>query len=293
MTNTHEIRESIVLENEGEKIFAILHRPLNPNPCPAVLFCHGFAGQKTGKHKAYVVLAEELAKVGVASLRIDFRGCGDSEGSLVNSRLESQVQDALLALDFLAEHPLIDATKLGIFGRSLGGAIAVIAANRYQTTKSSASPISLCLALWAPLFSAQPFAKSWTKPWANELLLLKKGTPIIVNGQQVGLPFLKDLLEMKLETELFSLKDLPLLHIHGENDKIIGAEQAQNYRACREDASADTLFLSLPKSDHDFSDCEERNEATVKTVAWFRSTLTRVNHERYELDAKFKNGREG
>ncbi len=98
-----EKRECITLKNHDEKIFAIFHQPitLGNEKAPAILICHGFAGQKTGRYRLYVTLAEELAKSGVAVLRLDFRGCGDSEGDFVNTTLAGEVSDALKGLEFL------------------------------------------------------------------------------------------------------------------------------------------------------------------------------------------------
>ena len=50
------------------------------------------------------VLQKRLAQSGIASLRLDFRGCGDSEGSFEETDLESQISDALLGLNYLATH---------------------------------------------------------------------------------------------------------------------------------------------------------------------------------------------
>ena len=43
-----EDRQSVVIENDGQKIFGMLHRPLPIRKTPAVLMCHGFAGNKAG-----------------------------------------------------------------------------------------------------------------------------------------------------------------------------------------------------------------------------------------------------
>ena len=147
-----EERESITLINDGQKIFAIFHKPLNTVKSPAILICPGFGGTKCGKHRLFVTLAQELARKGIASLRFDYRGAGDSEGEFENINVESKVSDVLLCLDFLASEPSIDSSRLGLLGRSLGGAISVLAANRYKNIKS--------LALWAPVFSSEPWRKN-------------------------------------------------------------------------------------------------------------------------------------
>ena len=258
MSEKFEVRESVILENDDEKIFAVFHKPKKTiKKIPAVLFCHGFAGQKTGRHRAYVTIAEELAKSGIASLRLDFRGCGDSEGNLFQSSITGQVKDALKGLEFLINQEEIDASSIGILGRSLGGAIAVMTAKQFGSIKS--------LALWAPVFS--------TKPWERELALLNKQEPIIFNGELIGRAFLKDLFNMQLGSDLLTLNEVPLLHIHGDQDFIVNSEHKKNYQTCRMNAEAETLFLNLEKCDHEFSDVEERNKAISSTVAWFQETL--------------------
>jgi len=264
-----ETRESVILINENEKIFSIFHAPINSGnkttKVPAILMCHGFAGQKTGKYRLYVTIAEELAKNGIAVLRIDFRGCGDSEGDFINTSLMGEVSDALKGLEFLNDHPAVDSSRLGIFGRSLGGAIAVIAAKKFKSIKS--------LALWAPMFSAE----SWHEKW----LLLKKANlseeqmkkMMVMNGQLAGEKFLTELFEMRLGDELASLKETPLLHIQAEMDNIVTVEHTLKYKQFRSGVTAKTEFISFENSDHDFSNFRERDEAVKKTVSWFINTL--------------------
>src|SRR5689334_8479689 len=125
MTNKFEERKTVTLLSQDLKLFGILHLPLlkNSEKAPAVLFCHGFGGNKSGRYRLYVRLAEKLSQAGIAVLRFDFRGCGDSEGAFGDITIETQVQDALAAAEFLLTHPSVDPNRFGIFGSSLGGAI--------------------------------------------------------------------------------------------------------------------------------------------------------------------------
>ncbi len=252
-----EVRESVVLINENEKIFAIFHKPITENKFPAILVCHGFAGQKTGRYRLYVTLAEELSRQGIGVLRIDFRGCGDSEGNFFETTLLGEVSDALKGLEFLKNHPQVDSERLGIFGRSLGGAIAILAAKQFKTIKA--------LSLFVPMFSAES--------WQNKLDVLNLKQKIVMNGQEIGRIFLKQLFEMRLEDEIETLKNIPLLHINAKKDQVIGFEHVQKYKLARANATAKTEFVDLENSDHDFSDEEERSEAIQKAVDWFKSLL--------------------
>ena len=95
-----EERLPLILENEGKKIFAVLHIPKVNTKIPGVIFCHGLAGHKTGKHRVYVDLASSLVSAGIAVLRFDYRGCGDSEGEFFDVTPETHYSDAKCCLQY-------------------------------------------------------------------------------------------------------------------------------------------------------------------------------------------------
>ena len=259
-----EVREAITLVNNGEKIFGIVHRPFSESPVPAVLFCPGFAGNKSGKFRLFVRLAQDLAQMGIAVFRFDYRGAGDSEGDFENITIESQVSDALCCLKFLAEDPRIDRNHLGILGRSLGGVIAILAANHFGSIKSTA--------LWAPVFTSAPWKRLWDSFQKNNLNSEEKKQ---IQNLPAGIPnlvFLEQFFELNLQNELRYLREVPLLHIEAQKDMIIDADQVKAYRAARNDAGK-SRFITLPLSDHDFSIAEEQVQAINETCKWFKDTL--------------------
>lgn len=260
-----EIREAITLENQQEKIFGVLHRPLSStHPVPAVVVCPGFGGNKCGKFRLFVTLGKELAKRGIAVLRFDYRGAGDSEGEFQDMTLEGKISDALTCLDFLAQDPQIDATRLGLLGRSLGGAIAVLAARRYPSIKS--------LALWAPIFKSDPWRKLWEAYQADPQGLSKQEIFRLIPTAMPNLEFVNQFFQLDLARELKELQQVPLLHIHGEQDRIVEIEHAQDYKRIREGLGL-TRFVRLPHSDHDFSDFNEQTTAIQETCDWYQKTL--------------------
>lgn len=265
MESKFEDREWVLLENEGMKIFGVLHKPLGKEKVPAILICHGFAGNKCGRHGMYVNLAKRLSKNGIAVLRIDFRGSGDSEGSLPDMSLETEVSDALLGLKYLENLPYVDPSRIGLMGRSLGGAVAVITASRYKNTKS--------LSLWAPVFHAE----QWKNEWKAAQIKLSRNIPLEhamrFNGHVAGREFVKQIFEMRLDHELKQIEHVPLLHIHGEKDNIVSIEHADHYLRCREHVIGKTRFVRLPHGDHDFTVWEAQEKAMEETTLWFQETL--------------------
>jgi uncharacterized protein len=262
---TVEIREAITLENNGEKIFGILHRPLHSHHVPGIVICPGFAGNKCGKFRMFVTLAKELAKQGIAVLRFDYRGSGDSEGEFNDITLEGKTIDTIKCLDFLANHQQIDPSRLGLLGRSLGGAIAVLTARRYQGIKS--------LALWAPVFKSDPWRELWESFKSNRQLdQAKKDILRNLPANVPNLDFLNQFFKLDLERELDGLKHIPLLHIHGVQDHVVKIEHAKDYEKVRVGLD-NTRFVQLPRSDHDFSDVHEQAIAIQETCQWYLQTL--------------------
>lgn len=263
-----EERHCVVLENEGQKIFGMLHLPLKTDDkkVAAVLMCHGFAGNKSGRYRIYVHLAQALAKAGIASLRIDFRGSGDSEGDFSDMTVESEVSDVITGLEFLRSHPKINESRIGVLGNSFGGAIAILAASRYGHIKS--------LVLLAALFNSQQWRQKWEK------LQMKGGDSSVVeeimrtyDGNVPGKAFYQSFFKMDVEPHLPNLNGMPLLLIHSENDDRVNISEAENYLRCRKDAKGATRLVKLQKCGHDFALADERMLAITNAVEWFSNTL--------------------
>lgn len=266
----------------GLKLFGVLHLPEHfTPPFPAVLMIHGLAGTKAGRHRLYVRLAEKLSKMGIASLRLDMRGCGDSEGDFSRITVDTQVADALLGLDFLTSHPFISKDQIGILGRSMGGAVAVLVAKEAMKRQT----MTLCsMALWCPLFSAKPWAQEWYKMQQQPQV---KGVTSEAHRhyvQQNGILFQDELVSMKLLEQLFrldltpaleELRDIPFFFAHSINDPVVGIEQTQGYLQQREalQASAETKFCSFQGKDHEFSLPNEQSELLEESSKWFHHSL--------------------
>lgn len=260
-----EEREPLVLTNNGQKIFGVIHRPVNVAKPPVVLMCHGLGGQKVGKGRIYVQLAEKLSAMGIASLRIDFRGSGDSEGDFSAMTVESEVSDALVALDYLKKDSSFDSTRIALFGRSFGGAVAVLAAHRFGAIKS--------LALWAPVFGSEQWKEMWLKLHSAPIEVRKRNSLFEIEGLSPGYPFFEQLFSLKLQEPLKDLAAVPLLHIHGEKDNVVDLSHADKYREARQHALAKSTFMLLQETDHEFSHQEERHAALEATREWIASTL--------------------
>ncbi|MDE5869628.1 MAG: alpha/beta hydrolase [Muribaculaceae bacterium] len=72
------------------------------------------------EHKPFAVIADALARNGIASLRYDDRGLGESTGDVINCTTEDLMKDALSGINLLRQR----FNKVGVLGHSEGGTIA-------------------------------------------------------------------------------------------------------------------------------------------------------------------------
>jgi pimeloyl-ACP methyl ester carboxylesterase len=72
-----------------------------------------------------VAIAEKLAAVGVASLRYDKRGVGESDGDYLSMGFDAETREAAVALDALRAIEGVDPARVGVIGHSVGATIAI------------------------------------------------------------------------------------------------------------------------------------------------------------------------
>lgn len=106
--------------------------PPGPGPHPAVLLVsdvgpHDRDAAHFG-HAPFLVLADHLARAGIAVLRVDDRGVGGSDAGPPNAGSADLVTDIAAGLDHLKARRDIDAGRLGVIGHGFGAWLATLAA---------------------------------------------------------------------------------------------------------------------------------------------------------------------
>ena len=120
------MEEKISFLSDGLKLSGIVEAPSDWKPGerrPAFIVLHGFGGNKDGHGQ--VVVAKQLTGWGYITLRIDVRGCGDSEGERGRIICLDQVADSRNALSYFAMRPEVDPDRIALVGSSFGAAVAV------------------------------------------------------------------------------------------------------------------------------------------------------------------------
>lgn len=126
----------LMLDNGEYEIPAIMTSPEGKAVVPGVILLHGSASHKNEVGDLYLRLAEQLANNGIASIRIDFAGTGDSPVDYTHYTLKTAVRDAEVALAFLRSQPRVDDHRIGVVGFSQGGLIAQLLVAQQPGIKS-------------------------------------------------------------------------------------------------------------------------------------------------------------
>ncbi len=121
------MEEWVEFTSSGSKLVGILALPESTARVPrGVVFIHGWGGNRIGPHRIIVKVARALARQGVASLRFDLRGRGDSEGDPDAATLDRMIEDTCAAIDLLRRRTNLDHVNL--WGICSGGNVAIGAA---------------------------------------------------------------------------------------------------------------------------------------------------------------------
>lgn len=252
----------VVFRSAGQQIVGIWHRPDGEGPFPAVVFLHGFTGNKAESHRIFVQQARRLARIGIASLRFDFRGSGDSEGEFRDMTISGEIADARAAFSWVVSRQDADPNRLGLLGMSLGGLVAAFAAAERQDLRA--------LVLWNPVADAAA-ARERRRTATSDAELREFG---VVNnaGYAVGLNFLAELDRLDPVSALAPTQ-VPVLIVNGTADDVVPPSDSRAYRDALSAKGARCRLHEIHGADHTFTAFPWTEECLTVTTDWFRQWL--------------------
>ena len=107
----------------------MMHVPdQRPGKVPFVILFHGFCDDRNEINFVHTELSRRLCERGIASVRFDFAGSGDSDGRFEDMTVSSEVEDGLAILDYVKSLDFVDQSRIAIHGLSMGGCVASMVA---------------------------------------------------------------------------------------------------------------------------------------------------------------------
>ncbi|MGB5333042.1 MAG: alpha/beta fold hydrolase, partial [Woeseiaceae bacterium] len=243
--------QKVVFENHrGQSLSGILDLPAAA-PLGYALFAHCFTCSKN--LKAASNIARALTGAGIAVLRFDFTGLGQSEGEFADTNFSSNVDDLLAAVGYLdREH----AAPAILIGHSLGGTAVLQAAAKID----SAVAVVTLGSPSEPAHVAGMFSDSEdTLRERGEATVNLGGRPFLMKQQ-----FLDDLEKQDLGSSIGSLRKA-LLIMHAPLDDVVEIDNASAlFMAAKHPKS----FVSLDTADHLLSREADSRYAGRVLAAW-------------------------
>lgn len=246
--------------NDTHAIAAVFHQPTgipDKGKVPAVLFLHGRTGDKNEANGIFQRAAEALAEAGIAVLRIDYRGCGESTCMPYEDlTFDTLLADANAALTHLANQNIVDANRIGVLGMSWGGLVASYLSKNNKGVKS--------VVLWNPVDSLGPSVQSWSKQQDN----LAKGFFEFGKNQKRKLK--KEFLEVA--PKYFEGPDA-ISHLGDKALIIHGKEKADVESAQKYEGKNKVIGKLVVGGNHVFEGDKASGEVIAKTVNWIQQKL--------------------
>ncbi len=244
--------QKVLFQNgRGEQLAARLEMPVDQRPRFFALFAHCFTCNKN--LNAVRNIGRALTQRGIAVLRFDFTGLGESEGDFADTNFSSNIQDLEAAAAWMAEAH--EAPSL-LVGHSLGGAAVLHAAERLDAVQAVATIGAPSDARHVAHLFAEQADRIAEKGLAEARI---GGRPFTIKKQ-----FLEDIEEHHMQDVLGRLRKA-LLFMHAPQDRIVAIENAARlYQAAHHPKS----FVSLDGADHLLSDKADSTYAGEVIATW-------------------------
>jgi uncharacterized OsmC-like protein/alpha/beta superfamily hydrolase len=249
--------QRLTFENrEGKQLAARLELPADEKPKAYAVFAHCFSCSKG--LKAVVHISRALSMKGIAVLRFDFTGLGDSEGEFSDTTFSTNVMDLVAAADYLKRN--YEAPGL-LIGHSLGGAAIL----------QSASHIPSCKALATIASPSDPSDVTRILGSTKQQVEAEGEAELTIAGRsfRIRKEFLDDLEHVKMKDTIRNL-NRPLLVLHSPADQVVGIQNAIDIF---ESAGQPKSFVSLDRADHLLSDNRDSRYAGSVLAAWASNYL--------------------
>lgn len=269
----------------GQQLTGRLDMPVHGKPRAYALYAHCFTCGKDVR--AAFDICRALAMQGIASLRFDFTGIGESEGVFADTTFSSNVSDLVNAAEFMARE--FEAPKI-LVGHSLGGTAVLEAAQQIKS----------CLAVATVAAPASPEHVARLLGAGRAVLEQQGEADVMLAGRKFHFKkaFLDDLPKHQCREYVRALRK-PLLIFHSPVDQTVAISNAAEIFAA---ALHPKSFIALNNADHLLSNQQDSEYVGLITAAWATKylgelderapaslaaegeVLVRINRDHYRTD---------
>lgn len=245
----HHLATSIDLPDGGDGPFGV------------VIVVHGLTGHRIGPSYRHVALARQLNDAGIACVRFDQSGCGESTGLFVEHTIQRMVDDTLAVRNWATQQSWCDPARVGLVGASVG-ALGVVAADAAERSKA--------VAIWGGVYDMPRVFTRTAKTGLRALVEHQGWVPY--RALPVGRAFVDTLDAVDVPARLAD-SDAPILLCHSPEDDVVEFSEAQSYVERCDALSRPYELIKFRDATHDFTDYAHRQLLLKRTTQFFDEHL--------------------
>lgn len=212
----------------GHAIHCVVHEAKSKN---IVIFCHGFRSSSIGPNRFFVRAARLLADKGIATIRFDQFGSGNSAGDFI----ESSFTDWVETIKVIARMYQAKGYKVTLFGQSMGGSAVICAGAELNDIASIVS--------WVP----DPSEDTFIEPTSGH---------VEESGQRVTSRFWREAHNAKIAEQLAKI-EYPVYIIQCSKDDYVSPANQQVLQKHAKTQHVLELFEGLSHSSWTFDEATE------------------------------------
>ena len=266
-------RQIVSYKSDGLKIYALMTIPNDRPPedgFPAIVFNHGYIPPETYRiTEKYIAYQDAFARNGYVTIKSDYRGHGNSEGKPEGGYFSpAYTIDVLNAVSSIQKYPDVNDERIGMWGHSMGGHIALRSMVVTDDIKAGV--------IWGGVtVSYENMVSNWrrSRPWRPSEHEVNSGRNTRQDLEDEYGTFDDD---RKFWDSITPIKFLPIisgpiqLH-HGENDETVPVEFSETLRDELENAEKEVELFVYEGDNHNISD--NLSVALTRSVEFFNKHL--------------------
>ncbi len=235
-----QTKEKVSIAGAKGDLAAIIQKPrMNGGEKVRVaIICHGFTASKD--RKLLCLIADSLQEKGIASIRFDFNGHGESDGKLEDMTVLNELEDARRVVAYCLSQPWVK--DVSIVGHSQGGVVASMIGGELDGSIR-------CMALCAPAAVLRDDAlRGQLMDTHYDAGNLPNYVAIHGGKMRIGKGYIEAAQTLPIY-ETASRYNGPAIIVHGTADRIVPYTYGERYKQVLKNAE----LVLLPGVDHSFT----------------------------------------
>lgn len=240
-TQLYAKTEKLTIQGSVGKLSVVVQTPDNlaeGEKCPVVIMMHGFMGNKDGMMEK--IAGDRLAEQGIASVKFDFNGHGESEGEFSGMTVPNEIEDAKLVYEYVKSLPF--AGDVALTGHSQGGVVASMTAGDLGAEGVK------CVVLLAPAAVLRDDAIRGSTMGARYNPLDPPASVQLFPGKNLGGEYIRTAFSLPIYETAMKFTG-PACIIHGTGDQVVPYTYGERYHYIWPGSE---LHI-IPAADHGFS----------------------------------------